>query len=219
MKIYRQESIQRYVSLKRQSGVSLFVALIALVALMLASIGLIRSVDTSTVIAGNLAFKQSATVAGDRGVETARVALTTLQNSNLTQTPSDFANHPLNLDDKANGYHASLDPTLDLYLPPTSPNSPWVDAPQSSVQSQKIANGAVDAGGNSSRYIIQRMCRTAAVQINDKSNCLFNFSSGSKNEMSNQLQPETQVSNVLYRVTVRITGPRNTVSYIQAFIF
>lgn len=54
-----------------QRGVVLFFALISLLAIMLAAVALVRSVDTSTIIAGNLAFKQSATSSGDAGTETA----------------------------------------------------------------------------------------------------------------------------------------------------
>ena len=43
----------------KQRGVVLFIALIALVAMSLAAVALVRSVDTATIIAGNLAFKQS----------------------------------------------------------------------------------------------------------------------------------------------------------------
>ena len=48
----------------RQRGVSLFFALVCLVAIMLAAVALVRSVDTSTLISGNLAFQQSATSSG-----------------------------------------------------------------------------------------------------------------------------------------------------------
>ena len=55
----------------RQAGVVLMMALIVLVAMTLAGIALVRSVDTSNIIAGNLAFKQAATNSGDTGVEAA----------------------------------------------------------------------------------------------------------------------------------------------------
>ncbi len=57
--------------LRSQRGVILIITLIVLVAMTLASIAMVRSVDTSTVIAGNLAFKQSATASGDAGLEAA----------------------------------------------------------------------------------------------------------------------------------------------------
>ena len=59
----------------RQKGAVLFIALIVLVAMSLAGIALIRSVDTTNLIAGNLAFKQGATLGGDWGAEQARTWL------------------------------------------------------------------------------------------------------------------------------------------------
>ena len=62
-----------------EKGVVLFIALIALVVMSLAAVALIRSVDTNTLIAGNLGFKQSATVSADSGVETAITWLNALR--------------------------------------------------------------------------------------------------------------------------------------------
>ena len=45
----------------KQQGVVLFIALVALVVMSLAAVALIRSVDTNTLIGGNLSFKQAAT--------------------------------------------------------------------------------------------------------------------------------------------------------------
>ena len=55
----------------RQRGVVLFLALVCLLAIMLSAVALVRSVDTSTLIAGNLVLQQSATRSGDGGAETA----------------------------------------------------------------------------------------------------------------------------------------------------
>ena len=54
-----------------QQGMVLLIALVVLVAVMVAGIAMIRSVDTATLVAGNLAFEQAATHAADRGVEAA----------------------------------------------------------------------------------------------------------------------------------------------------
>lgn len=51
-----------------QRGVVLLIALIVLVAMTLAGIGMMRSIDTTTLIAGNVAFKQTTIQAGDRGI-------------------------------------------------------------------------------------------------------------------------------------------------------
>ncbi len=67
--------VPRASSRLRQRGVVLFIALLVMVALSLAGIALIRSADTATIVAGNLAFKQAAASAVDRGIEQAVEAL------------------------------------------------------------------------------------------------------------------------------------------------
>lgn len=59
----------------RERGVVLLVALIALVALSLAGIAIVRSIDTGNIISGNMAFRQSALQSSDVGVEAAFIAL------------------------------------------------------------------------------------------------------------------------------------------------
>ena len=63
-------------SAKHQNGIILFFALIALVAMSLAAAALIRSVDNSTLVAGNLAFKQSAQMSADSAFSLASTYLT-----------------------------------------------------------------------------------------------------------------------------------------------
>jgi Tfp pilus assembly protein PilX len=65
-----------------QRGVVLLIALIMLVAMTLAGIGMMRSVDTGTVIAGNLAFKQATLNASDMGTSGGfNIALAAVANS------------------------------------------------------------------------------------------------------------------------------------------
>src|SRR5438105_13509143 len=59
----------------RQRGVVLFIALIVMVALSLAAIALIRSVDTTTTVIGNLAFRQASILPANMAVEEAAAAL------------------------------------------------------------------------------------------------------------------------------------------------
>lgn len=53
------------VSHSNQNGVVLFIALIVLIAMSLAGISMMRAADTGTKVAGNLAFRQSASHAAD----------------------------------------------------------------------------------------------------------------------------------------------------------
>ncbi|MHB1100204.1 MAG: pilus assembly PilX family protein, partial [Burkholderiales bacterium] len=57
--------------MKRQQGVVLVIALIALVAMSLAGISLMRTVDTTNVISGNMAFNEAAIQMEDVGEEQA----------------------------------------------------------------------------------------------------------------------------------------------------
>ncbi len=56
---------------RRQRGVVLFIALIAMVVLSLAGVALIRSVDTAASVAGNIAFREASTTAVNLAVEQA----------------------------------------------------------------------------------------------------------------------------------------------------
>jgi type IV pilus assembly protein PilX len=80
----------------RQAGVVLIIALIVMVAMTLAALSMMRSVDTNNLIAGNLAFQRAATHSGDTGVEAA-IAWLEANNTGVT----------LNNDDPTNGYDAS----------------------------------------------------------------------------------------------------------------
>ncbi|MFZ6646708.1 pilus assembly PilX family protein [Undibacterium sp. TJN25] len=194
----------------KQRGIVLFIALIALVTLMLAAVALIRSVDTGTLVAGNLALKQAATSSGDGGFEAANRWLATTDAANQGKDPWKATdNHPFNTDAPASGYYTNADPALDL-----SADANWATA--------KSGDAGKDASGNSVRYIIQRMCRTANQALSD-ANCLFSDSqsdTSSKNVKNETLANGRQGGKIpLYRITSRVTGPRNTVSYIQGFTY
>jgi type IV pilus assembly protein PilX len=59
-----------------QRGVVLIIALVMMITITFAGLALFRQVGLGAVIVGNLAFKQGATSAADRGVEAARNWLT-----------------------------------------------------------------------------------------------------------------------------------------------
>ncbi len=213
-----------------QRGVALFFALICMVALMLAAMMLVRSVDTATLIAGNLAFQQSATRSGDGGTETAINWLTTTQTAFSTTSPLSDPTHPFNNDNGAQGYFASLDPSICLTgtctgTPPPNPTNrtSYVNFTWDATNSVSVGT---DTAGNTIRYVIQRMCQTSGVAIAN-TNCLF---SGAKLDNNGQNIPlPQQVCNgpgcpvagqtPMIRVTSKVTGPKNTVSYVQALIY
>lgn len=204
-----------YVRIIKQRAVVLFFTLIALLALSLASVALIRSVDTSTLIAGNLAFKQAATTSGDAGIEAAINWLAATQTANNAINVLNDPAHPFNITDLAArpGYHSSADPALNLTADAT-----WNDVNNVLV--------GTDGSGNTVRYIIQRMCRNANQPI-QTADCLFSGALQDNNGQNIPLPQEVcqgagcpvagQTPQV--RITARTTGPKNTVSYVQAFVY
>jgi type IV pilus assembly protein PilX len=218
----------RYSGMRRaQRGVVLFIALIVLVAMSLAGVALLRSVDTNVLIAGNLAFRQGATMAGDWGVEDARQLLTRNAKDPITLVPLTV----LNADQPAlqqlggipnppwpnTAYWANWQSNIDLT---GNTSSVADDFDWSSARSM-----GTDAAGNTVSYVIHRLCDIAGDPSSAGVNCIKTAGGtgtasddGTKGVVAYGAAALPGTSTVYYRVTVRITGPRNTVSYVQAVL-
>ena len=192
-----------------QRGMILFIALIVLVAMTLAGIALMRSVDTNVLIAGNLAFRQGATMAADWGIETARGWLDTNKAGTTLQ-----GDQPAIAGGGA--YWANWQSGADLYgaTPTTTDDYNWNNA----------ALVGTDTAGNEVRYVIHRLCSQAGAVTDANVSCVTAASgggsapasTGTKSVVAYGTAALPGVSSTYYRVTVRVTGPRNTVSYVQA---
>ncbi len=196
----------------RQGGLALLVSLIVLVAMSLAGIALVRSVDTATMIAGNLAFRQGATTSGDAGIEAARTWL--LANGASLENNS-----------TGNGYYATSQDSLDLTGNATRTNtSDDVDWTGAGVGASTPKCLATDAAGNTVCYIIHRLCNTAgalnSATCSTQQTAKGGSSLGSTRPMGTyQERSWTEVATLAYyRVTIRVAGPRNNISYVQAFL-
>ena len=205
------------VRLTRQRGVSLFFALVSLVAVSLAAIVLVRSVDTSTLISGNLAFQQNATSSGDGGTEAAIAWLALIEQANTAKNVLNDPSHPFNLNDATKGYYSALDPAVSLTAS-SGTRFLWDDTDSKLL--------STDSSGNTTRYIIQRMCATANAAIQNAS-CLFSGATLFNGQMNVPLPQEICVGagcpvagqTPQIRVTSRTVGPKNTLSYVQAFVY
>jgi Tfp pilus assembly protein PilX len=187
----------------KQQGVVLFIALIALVVMSLAAVALIRSVDTSTMIAGNLAAKQSATTSADSGLETAIAWI-------------DANSASLNADSAANGYYATQTANPTTFAWDATDSVPADDA------SGNIDANGMDKSGNTIRYVIQRMCRTTGAS--NPGGCLFGAPVVGSNSQGVRPAPVAGAAtsteqSPMYRVTARVTSAKNTTSFIQAFVY
>ena len=196
-----------------QKGLVLFVALMALVVMSLASVALIRSVDTSSQITGNLAFKQSTSITSSYGLEA------------MADTIGSQLKIYATTNDPANGYYAvctnfDSGATGQCNGENLVQDATWTNANSKLATGAGIADGK-DPYGNTIRYIVERMCNQAGNSSVER--CLMASSptdTSSKNVVglgTPILQPISEPL-PLYRVTVRITGPKNTTTYVQAFV-
>lgn len=201
-----------------QRGVVLFVALIGMVVLALAAAALIRSADTSAVIAGNLAFKDAATHAADTGVERAFDALPALAAADVDVAGQYFRlMQPVD----ANGVPAGVD---------------WQGSvPCWDTTGAMIPVDCNDGSAYRVQYVIERLCNTAPIPgepvttLTDK--CVAGQPFSVSGNVGNDRDSHTPSGNygvppvtgtlpptIHYRVTVRVRGPRNTASFVQSTI-
>lgn len=209
-------------SVLRQRGVVLFIALIALLVMSLAAVALIRSVDTNTMIAGNLALRQSALTSSDRGAETAMDWLEEKALANLAD---------LDADNSAEGYYATYFPTVDANGDGVTDDADDRLFAKSLVDNNGKLDTADDGQGNKIEYIIQRMCLNPAPPANiaDESEPGYNKCMLGEPELgtsSKGVKDATEAGAIVsasqspvYRVTVKVTGPKNTVSYTQTYVY
>ncbi|HSU62901.1 MAG TPA: hypothetical protein VLJ12_03395 [Burkholderiales bacterium] len=209
MKRYAESSLPM---LCRQRGVTLFIALIVLVAMTMAAVAMMRSVDTATVVAGNIGFRQSAVNAADQGVQAAYAWL-----------GANIGGAGISNDNAPQGYFSSVaaGEAPDWYANSAS----WASAFNLTLTCP--ATGAnTDCAGNTVSYVIHRMCPVA--------NCAPNATCGGVANVCGQTLSSTAVSGegveqsapnffttppqTHYRVTVRSTGPRASIAYIQTML-
>jgi Tfp pilus assembly protein PilX len=184
----------------RQRGSALFIALITLVTMSLAGIALVRSVDTSNLIAGNLAFRQAALQATDAGVETAVNELSTIA------TSSQDSNYPSGCATGACNYYPLMQSTDSRGVPTVID---WDTVPSATVNTDYAV-----------QYVIDRLCTGTAPVTNITENCLSESATTTSTAGTQKVGGTKFTSSqmVYYRVSVRATGPRNTVSMVQVIL-
>ena len=192
----------------RQQGVVLLVALTVLVAMSLAGVALIRSVDTAALVSGNIAFRSAGVQVADRGVQEALGWLMQTRKFNPTQLYNDVS---------AQGYYSSR----------VLPEPDWYDD-QTWQGALPINGGMTDASGNQIYYIIHRMCTVpnAAPQANVGStinDCPQFYPSALGSTLTGQSyaigSPRyNSLPQNYYRITTRVVGPRNNITITQTTI-
>lgn len=206
-----------------QRGVVFFTVLIALVILSLSAVALVRSVDTGTQIAGNLSFRQTTTQAGDSGTE----AAVAWMNAQLDGDPTSLYRN--NVD---RGYYATSMVGCSDLSGSTTPSDTTDDMkwdgvnPTNSTCPMKAV--AVDASrlpsGYAAAYVINRLCGAEKAPTDADAQCAsYSRSTAAADEGRSMsgggyFGKKSASSEYFYRVTTRVVGPKNTVSYVQTVL-
>jgi len=203
-----KDHVQRTLSCAPRSerGTVLIIALIVLVAMTLAGIATMRSVDTATLMAGNIAFRQSAVNAADQGLQ-----------AGFAWMSANMSSANLNSDIGGVGYFSNAATEEPKWFDPTV----WANAAQ-------LNGGAPDAAGNRVWFKIERMCPLKDCPANSVCGNVANTCGSTPDPglLSREGQDHfRQTSNIFtkppaihYRVTAKAEGPRSSVSIVQTML-
>lgn len=209
----------------RQRGLSIIFALLALLAMSLGAVALVRSIDGGTLVLGNLGFKQEATASTDRGTQAAIEWLTTNAAS-------------LDSHNTANGYYATAHDNLDATGQLSSradralvdwndDNCAYANGAESTqcTLTPRTVVSASDTEPVTLRYAIFRLCTQTAAPTATGNVCAKPASANvgpaaDKGNLS-YAKPEpltAEGTGNLYRIVVQATGARNTSSITETIV-
>jgi len=194
-----------------QRGAVLIISLIVLVVMLISAAALMRSFDISLTTAGNLAFKRDLAQQSEQAAET--ILARFRAGGALIGTAAREANDPtLN-------YSATV-------LPSNLQGIPNALLADDDTFAGIWTGPDIDAGqGITLRYVVDRMCATAGAGSETPDNCSVADASLQPGGSSSDWQRAERASvggargavaqPVVYRLTIRADGPRNTQSFFQ----
>jgi type IV pilus assembly protein PilX len=219
---------------QRQRGLSLLFSLLSLVAMSIATLALVRSVDTSAMLLGNIGLKQDATAAADQAT---RLAIDWLS-SNLGG---------LTADNPGTGYYAStqelagdgatvkppVDVTGEMIVSGASNARQLVDwdgdscatAPSGTYTGCSIHTASAgNINGNKARYVVFRLCsKPGDFMVDTTVSCAqrpANAECGGPNGGLKYGGVALGCAKAIayYRVVVRVQGARDTTSFTETIV-
>lgn len=196
---------------RRQRGAVLIISLIVLVVMLISAAALMRSFDISLTTAGNLAFKRDLAQQSEQAAEAILMRFRT-GGALVGTTARETNNVALN-------YSATVLPSNPQGIPNTL-------LANDATFSGAWTGGDIDAGqGITLRYVVDRMCTTSGGGSETPDNCSVADASLQPGGSSSEWQRAERASvggargavaqPVVYRLTIRATGPRDTQSFFQ----
>ncbi len=174
----------------QQRGVTMLVVLVLLSVMLLGGMALARMTEVGTLVAGNVAFKDRALQASEVGMNTAFQRVRVLANEEA---------------DSGSWYYASMQAQTAEGIPSVVD---WTAAPE------------VTVGPYSVRYVAERMCDAPSVADFERQCLLKRFNPDGINSAGLNLDtpPLEPPSGRQYRITVRVTGPKDTRTIVQTLV-
>jgi type IV pilus assembly protein PilX len=202
-----------------QRGVSLVFALIAVLVMLIAAVAVVRSFNTSLFQAGNLAFKRDLTNQSERAMD---LVFERMRTGNLATETQRAGNV------QAANYSAAILGVNAQGIP----NALLSDSAFAGVGVPANDIALTDANNTEFgqvRYVVERLCNQAGdAGTLGPSGCIFAQSVMGQATSSSELIRADRTTTgggggsgassqqVVYRVTIRVTGPRNTQGFYQS---
>lgn len=190
--------------IRRERGVVMVIALITLAIMMIGAVAALRSMNASLTNAGNFGFKRDMGNQAERGLRQAMNGLNT--------TTLDLTANQSSLNYSASMLTATPEGIPTVLLGNSPSTAGGVGVATNVIDLTTAAAGSTTAPQNVIiYYVTDRMCQAAGSM--DPTTCL----TASNLDLSDDKYGGiTKPTSPLYRVTVRIDGPRGAQSYYQA---
>lgn len=214
-------AVARSVARARQGGVVLLYSLIALVILLVASIGLIRSFNTSLFAAGNLAFKRDLQNQGERAMDK---VMNSFRAAGPLASPA-----ARSVNNATQHYSASILPSNSLGIPTALQNATqYALVADASRDINATTDSSLVGQAVSIQYVVDRLCTSAGDEITlGAGACVLANNPVPSGTSSSNLQSADRAplcptcasaapQGVVYRLTVKVSGPRGTNSFFQS---
>jgi hypothetical protein len=169
----------------------------------LAGIGLMRSVGNGVAVAGNMALKQATTAAAEQGVAAAMDYLDSLSGA-------------ARKNDIGTSYYASYKPGGVVFDPVGVGHAWWKS------NAAVVSVAGTDYEGMDIRYVIHRLCEAngdvddTCIRMGVAQKSKFHAPCGVQGGVP---LPCDETKYAGFRITTRVVGPKNSVSYVEVVVF
>ncbi len=199
--------------MRKQRGIVMVFTLITLVLMLIAVAAMVRSVDTSTTVIGNIAFRRDLTNRAELAIAQAKSA--------LNSGGALYSDSARSVDLVSANYSATrlASPTGGIGVPAVLVSNSAYDTAGYGCMSGSGATlsncSTPGADGVLIRWVIDRQCVAGTAAFSTDACGYLNSSKDTGGSAHMATRKPTGAARGLFRISVRVTGPRNTEAYIQ----